>query len=287
MIVISSSVEMQAHSTLLRQKSIRIGLVPTMGFLHRGHMSLVQLARKFSDIVVLSSFVNPTQFGPSEDFNKYPRDEARDDSLCRQEGVDIVFRPLPGEIYAKDHSVYVEETSLSTGLCGQFRPGHFRGVATIVAKLFNIVLPQIAVFGRKDAQQVRVIEQMIRDLSFPIQLVLGPIVREHDGLAMSSRNSYLSENERNRAAGIYKSLCIAAKLYQDGIRDSAVIIDRTSASIAAECRPDSVDYIEIVDYATLKKVDVIEAQGMIAVALRIGHTRLIDNFMLPPLENME
>ena len=285
MIIISSSGEMQAQAIQLRQKSMRIGLVPTMGFLHDGHMSLVRIARKMSDIVVLSSFVNPTQFGPAEDFNKYPRNEGQDDRLCELEGVDIVFRPSAGEMYAKDHSVYVEEMDLSSGLCGQSRPGHFRGVTTIVAKLFNIVLPQIAVFGRKDAQQARVIEQLVRDLNFPIKIVLGQIIREPDGLAMSSRNSYLSANERERAVGVYKSLCIAADLYRNGVSDTATISNRIRSSLEKECRPDSIDYIDIVDYMTLKKVDKIKIKSLIAVAVRIGHTRLIDNVVLPSEDN--
>jgi len=281
MMIIPSVKEMHSFAMQSRQKGKRVGFVPTMGFLHEGHMSLVRLAGTISDLVVVSSFVNPTQFGPNEDFGKYPRNSGRDDSLCEQEGVAVMFRPPPDEIYAKDHSVYVEEMNLSAGLCGRFRPGHFRGVATVVAKLFNIVQPHVAVFGRKDAQQARIIEQLARDLNFPVEIILGPIIREPDGLAMSSRNVYLSESERRRACGIYKALCAAECLYNDGVRDTARITEKIRNVLDEESSPEVIEYIEAVDYETLKPVDIITKPTLFAIAVRIGRTRLIDNVLIP------
>jgi len=280
MIVIPASREMQALALEHMRSGRRIGLVPTMGFLHEGHISLVRIAKEHSDLVVLTSFVNPTQFGPQEDFSRYPRDNERDDALCRQAGVDIVFRPSPHDIYGRDHSVYVDETSLSSGLCGRFRPGHFRGVVTIVAKLFNITMPHAAVFGRKDAQQARVIEQMARDLNFPVKIVVAPIVRESDGLAMSSRNAYLSPSERIRAAGIYASLLLVERLYADGVTETAVLVERLRSEIVSRAQPDEIQYVEAVDYGTLKPVDTVKDATLIAVAVKIGQTRLIDNILL-------
>jgi len=280
MTIIPAVSEMQYFAAHARQKLQRIGFVPTMGYLHEGHMSLVRIARKLSDVIVLSSFVNPIQFGPKEDFVKYPRNDARDDRLCEKEGVDVVFRPSVDEMYQGDHSVYVDETKLSAGLCGRFRQGHFRGVATIVTKLFNIVQPHIAVFGGKDAQQARLIEQMVRDLNFSVQIVVAPIVREPDGLAMSSRNAYLGENERNRAAGIYGSLCFANRLFTEGERDAARLAAGIRGFLQANASPLEIEYIEVVDYRTLNPVAIIESNVLVAIAVRIGQTRLIDNIML-------
>lgn len=282
MIIVSSAGEMQSLALRARREGRRIGFVPTMGFLHEGHMSLVRLAKKKSGMVVLSSFVNPTQFAPSEDFEKYPRNNEGDDMLCEREGVDIVFRPGASDVYADGHSVYVDESMLTSGLCGASRPGHFRGVLTVVAKLFNIVMPDFAVFGRKDAQQARVIEQMVRDLNFPVEIIVAPIVRESDGLAMSSRNTYLSADERKRATNLYGALCIARRLYDEGLRDSAKLRMEVKRFIVEHAAPVDVEYVETVDYSTLRPVDVLEGNVLVAIAARIGKTRLIDNMMLPP-----
>ena len=204
--IIRSPKEMQCRALELKREGRIVGFVPTMGFLHEGHLSLMRIARKRCDVLVASIFVNPTQFGPDEDLDAYPRDFGCDESLCEEEGVDLVFYPEPATMYAADASVWVDEVSLSTGLCGAAREGHFRGVCTVVAKLFNLVLPDLAVFGEKDAQQVRIIERMVRDLDFPVEIVRGPIVREPDGLAMSSRNKYLSGQQRKNALCLRRSL---------------------------------------------------------------------------------
>ncbi|MDP2989327.1 MAG: pantoate--beta-alanine ligase, partial [Kiritimatiellota bacterium] len=264
----------------LRRAGKRIGLVPTMGFLHEGHLSLIKLARRQADVVIMSIFVNPTQFGPNEDFSRYPRDFERDRALCAAAGVDIIFNPAPEAMYPAGYSVYVEENALSKGLCGASRPGHFRGVLTVVAKLFNLTLPDVAVFGQKDAQQVRLIQQMARDLNFPVTIVLAPIIRESDGLAKSSRNTYLSPAERREALGLQQALKTARRLYREGERDARRIIAAMKAGI--EQIPSArVDYIEIVDLDTLLPVQQISAAILVALAVYIGKTRLIDNLTLP------
>jgi len=261
----------------------RVGLVPTMGFLHEGHLSLVRKAGEISDFLVVSIFVNPTQFCPGEDFGSYPRDIPRDTELCRDEGVDVVFLPAPSEMYAEDQSACVQEMELSAGLCGPFRPGHFRGVTTIVAKLFNIVQPDIAVFGQKDAQQAKVIERMVRDLCFPVEIIIAPIVREPDGLAMSSRNRYLSPEDRGGAICIYRSLCLAERMYEEGTKNTDVI--RKAMRELIEITPRiQIEYIETVDHQTLKPVGTIENTTLVAVAVRIGGARLIDNILISSWE---
>ncbi len=272
---------MQARSLALRREGRRIGFVPTMGYLHDGHMALVRLARARSDIVVVSIFVNPTQFGPQEDLAKYPRDFERDEALCREAGTDIVFYPEAKDIYLTGHSVYVVEESLSRGLCGATRPGHFRGVATVVAKLFNIVLPDVAVFGEKDGQQLRVIRRMVRDLNFPVEIVAGPTVREPDGLAMSSRNKYLGPEERRQALCLRRALDRAEALTRDGVRETGSI-RAAMQQVIAEAPLARVDYIEIVDDATLEPVKTVARPAMAALAVFVGKTRLIDNTVLRP-----
>lgn len=268
---------MQELARQAKRERRRIGLVPTMGFLHEGHLSLLRKCREACDLLVVSIFVNPTQFGPGEDLDKYPRDIERDCGLCRSESVDVVFAPSAREMYSNRPGVYVDEPSLSRILCGEHRPGHFRGVLTVVAKLFNIVQPDVAAFGQKDAQQARIIEQMVRDLNFPVEIVVCPTVREPDGLAMSSRNSYLSAEERERALCLYKSLCQARELYDAGRRDAGSIRKAMAELIAAS--GGDVDYIEIVDYNTLEPVEEIKKKTLIALAVRIGTTRLIDNII--------
>jgi len=251
-----------------------------MGFLHEGHLSLIRSALEAADTVVVSIFVNPTQFGPGEDFDCYPRDLERDLKLCEDAGAAIVFRPPPDGVYAPDHSVYVEEERLSKGLCGAGRPGHFRGVTTVVAKLFNIVLPDVAVFGQKDAQQAAVIRRMVRDLDFPVEIVVSPIVREPDGLAMSSRNTYLSDAERQDALWLHRSLREAENLYREGERSAGVLREKISSLLADNAPLVQVEYIEIVDNSSLEAVDHIDKEALVAIAARVGNTRLIDNVVL-------
>jgi len=278
--IIASPEDMQKTALALRRAGKRIGLVPTMGFLHEGHLALVKLARRQADVVVLSIFVNPTQFGPNEDFSRYPRDFERDRTLCATAGVDIIFNPAPEAMYPAGYSVYVEENGLSKGLCGASRPGHFRGVLTVVAKLFNLTQADVAVFGQKDAQQVRLIQQMARDLNFPVTIVLAPIIREADGLAMSSRNTYLSPAERREALCLQQALQTARRLYRAGERDARRIIAAMKAGI--EPVPAArVDYIAIVDADTLQRVQRIETSVLVALAVYIGKTHLIDNLTLP------
>ena len=257
----------------------RIGLIPTMGFLHEGHLSLVALARKRTDWVVLSIFVNPIQFMPGEDFLQYPRNFERDEALCEQAGVDLVFYPDQKEMYSTDHSVFVEETSLSSGICGASRPGHFKGVTTVVAKLFNIVMPDVAVFGQKDAQQCRVIQRMVRDLNINVEIVVGPIVREPDGLAMSSRNRYLSPSGRKKALCLRHSLDLAEKMVQAGERTVSVIQEAVWATLSSEPEA-NIDYVAFLDHETLTPVLLIQRPVLLALAVRIGATRLIDNTVL-------
>ncbi len=270
---------MQKWSLNRKRVGQRIGLVPTMGYLHQGHMSLVQLAHERTEVVVASIFVNPIQFLPGEDLAHYPRDFERDERLCREAGVTAVFYPTPEEIYAADHSVYVDETLLSKGLCGRQRPGHFRGVATVVAKLFNLVLPDVAVFGQKDAQQSRIIQRLVRDLNFPVEIVVGPIVREPDGLAMSSRNRYLSAQERQHALSLHRALEQAEDLYRRGCRDVPVIREALEACLSVESAV-KIEFIELVDNSTLEPVTTMGGAVLIALAARVGSTRLIDNIVL-------
>jgi pantoate--beta-alanine ligase len=281
--IILSVREMHDFSREAHSEGRSIGLVPTMGFLHEGHLSLIRRAKESADIVIVSLFVNPVQFGPGEDFSSYPRDFDRDRGLCEDAGVDVLFSPPVEELYPHGYSVYVEETQLSTGLCGASRPGHFRGVATVVAKLFNVVQPDVAVFGQKDAQQVRVIEQMVRDLNFSMRILVGPTVREPDGLAMSSRNAYLSGTERERATCLYKTLCLAQRLYDQGIRDSETV-SRTMRESIDSTEGAKIDYIALVDYETLKPVRTVQPGTLIALAVRVGRTRLIDNTLIGPSE---
>ena len=273
---------MQLRALAERRSMHRIGCVPTMGCLHEGHLSLVQQARAVSDIVVLSIFVNPTQFGAGEDFARYPRDLDRDFRLCKEAGVDIVFCPEAGDMYAADASVHVGESELSAGLCGVSRPGHFRGVTTVVAKLFNIILPDVAVFGQKDAQQLEIIKRMVRDLNFAVSIIEAPTVREADGLAMSSRNRYLTPDQRRDALCLKRALDIADCMAHEGVDDVAKIRGAMIECLLAVSSA-VVDYVEIVDGATLKPVQRIERAVLAAVAVKIGGTRLIDNCRIEPI----
>ncbi|OGV64995.1 MAG: pantoate--beta-alanine ligase [Lentisphaerae bacterium RIFOXYA12_64_32] len=276
--IIRTIPEMQAWALNAWRAGRRIGLVPTMGYLHAGHLSLVQVARVHAEVTVVSIYVNPTQFGPNEDLAAYPRDFERDEALCRDAGVDVVFYPSDADMYAPDHSVWIVEEVLSKPLCGRSRPTHFRGVATVVAKLFNAVLPTVAVFGQKDAQQALVIQRLARDLNSPVRVIVAPTVREPDGLAMSSRNKYLSPDERQRAVAISKGLRRAADLYAAGTRDVNRLRDTVTDGITAAAG--RVDYVEILSRDALAPVTTVDRPCLLAVAAFFGKTRLIDNGFL-------
>lgn len=261
-----------------RRQDLVVGLVPTMGYLHEGHRSLIRLARQESDRVVVSIFVNPTQFSPTEDLAVYPRDLKADLDSCRAEGVDAVFHPSADAMYADDFSTWVSEERLAGGLCGASRPTHFRGVATVVTKLFNIVQPDIAIFGRKDAQQALVIERLVRDLNVPVQVITAPTVREADGLALSSRNSLLTPEDRARAPAICAALRDAAAALAAGRTDAdALKALVTDALTRAGAR---VDYVELVSRRTLEPIRTVDEQALLAVAVLYGQVRLIDNVFL-------
>lgn len=279
MITIQHPEQMQAKAIELRQQGKRLVLVPTMGFLHEGHLSLMRIARQRGDVIITSIFVNPSQFGPEEDLEAYPRDFEQDEGLCRNEGVDILFYPGIETMYLPDVSVYVDETLLSRGLCGLTRPTHFRGVLTIVAKLFNICLPHAAVFGEKDAQQLRLLRRMVRDLNFPVEMVSGPIVRESDGLAMSTRNKYLTDNERGEALCLRHSLDLAEKCYAGGERDVSTILDAMQGVITGSSSG-VIDYLAAVDDENLEAIDTIDRPALIALAVKFGEARLLDNTVL-------
>ena len=271
--------EIRARAEKARRSGEIVGLVPTMGFFHDGHLSLMQRARAECGLVVVSLFVNPTQFGPGEDLAAYPRDFERDCTLAAAEGVDVMFAPETAELYADNHATFVKVERLTANLCGASRPGHFRGVATVVAKLLNVCSPHRAYFGLKDYQQVRVIETMIRDLDFDVRLVRCPIVREPDGLAMSSRNSYLSPEERRAATILRRSLVAAAQRIEQGERDGDVVGRQLRDAIEAEPLA-RVDYAEVVDADSLAPLGRIDRTALLAVAVHIGRARLIDNLVV-------
>ena len=271
----------RAASRSARQSGKRVGLVPTMGALHEGHLSLVRAAKAQCDVVAVSIFVNPTQFGPQEDLAKYPRSFERDVALLEKEGVDLVFAPSVEEMYPERAVTWVTVEGMSDKLCGRSRPGHFRGVTTVVAKLFHIVEPDKAFFGQKDAAQAAIIRRMVRDLNFPVEIVICPIVREPDGLAMSSRNVYLDSQQRRSALILYRSLQRVEELFRNGERDSAKLI--AAAKEVFEQEPSvRLDYFEIVDPESLEEVSAIFKPALAAVAAFVGTTRLIDNVVLVP-----
>jgi len=262
-----------------RSKGNKIGLVPTMGALHIGHICLIEKAVKGSDFVVVSIFVNPTQFGPGEDFEKYPRSFESDLEICRKAGVDVVFAPSPQEMYKKENLTWVNVEKLTEPLCGRSRPRHFRGVTTVCAKLFNIVAPDVAYFGQKDAQQAIVIKRMVADLNMPLEIVVCPTVREPDGLAVSSRNKYLSEQQRKDATYIYKSLKKCESLVEAGTTDSKTIIGEMK-QILNQVSSIEIEYISIVDAESLQELERIAGKALAAVAVKIGSARLIDNIVV-------
>lgn len=256
-----------------------IGFVPTMGSLHEGHISLVRASKKDNDCTVISIFVNPTQFGENEDYDTYPRDLAKDSILAGRSGVDVIFAPSAKEIYPADYLTYVDVGEITELLCGKSRPGHFRGVTTVLCKLFNIVCPNRAYFGQKDAQQAVVVSKMVEDLNIDLEIVVCPIIREKDGLAMSSRNRYLDAAGRKSALILSRSLFEAEEMIKKGERDSRKILDFICDRISGE--PGArLEYAEIVDAGTLRPVDTIEGKILAALAVRVGTTRLIDNIML-------
>ncbi len=256
-----------------------IGLVATMGALHKGHLSLIRKARQANDLVAVSIFINPAQFGPEEDFKKYPRDFRQDAVLCKKEGVDVIFYPDANQMYPGQYKTFVYVSQLSGVLCGKSRPGHFRGVATVVLKLFNIIQPSVAYFGQKDAQQVIIIKKMARDLNLPVLIKVMPTVREKDGLAMSSRNEYLSSNERKDAAVLFQALKLALALIKKGARSPNDII-RRMREIILKKKTARIDYISIRYLDSLNLVSTLAEKCLIALAVRIGKTRLIDNAVI-------
>ena len=257
----------------------RVGLVPTMGYLHEGHLSLVRRAREECNHVVVSIFVNPTQFGPQEDLSRYPRDLERDLRLLEPLGVDLVWMPTAELMYPPGFQTWVEVESVTRPLEGAMRPGHFRGVTTVVAKLFNVVQPHRAYFGQKDAQQATVLRQMTHDLSYPIEIVVCPIVREPDGLAMSSRNVYLDPDQRKAATVLYRSLSEAKEAFEDGVRDAEVLRQIMKDVIATEPLA-QVQYVSCADYDTLEELETLTGKALLSMAVFVGKTRLIDNLIL-------
>ena len=262
------------------KKQKRIGLVPTMGYLHEGHLSLMRWARKHCDVLVVSLFVNPSQFGPGEDLDAYPRDGARDMRLAEEQGVDILFMPEAGTMYEPDHATWVEVPELARGLCGKTRPVHFRGVATVVTKLFNLVQPDVAAFGEKDRQQLAIIKRMVRDLNIPVRVAGRPIVREEDGLALSSRNAYLTPEERALAPAVYKGLCAAREWIGRGTDQPEALRGQIREYYSRHLPGGRLDYFEMVDQDSMQPVASLRGPLVLAVAMYLGETRLIDNLLV-------
>ncbi|MCX5711658.1 MAG: pantoate--beta-alanine ligase [Candidatus Omnitrophica bacterium] len=271
--------KMQEFSWQKKKLGKKIGFIPTMGALHEGHLSLIRKSRQDNDLTVVSIFVNPAQFGPQEDLKKYPRDFKKDAALCAKEKVDVIFFPSPKEMYPCDYKTFITVEGLSDKLCGKSRPGHFRGVATVVAKLFNIVRPDAAYFGLKDAQQAIILKQMSKDLNFPMQIKLCRTKREKDGLAMSSRNIYLNKDERVQALVLSSSLKLAENLIKNRQRDPKIVISRMR-SLISTAKDARIDYISVTDLNELEPLKKIKGEVLIALAVRIGKTRLIDNCIL-------
>jgi pantoate--beta-alanine ligase len=278
--IITSPREMQDWSEEARRRGATIAFVPTMGFLHEGHLTLMREGRKHASLLASSLFVNPTQFGPNEDFARYPRNFDVDCKLMRTVPVDALFAPEPDVMYPPGSQTWVEATEVTRGLCGDHRPGHFRGVTTVVAKLFNIVKPHCALFGEKDYQQLRAIERMVKDLNFDLEIIPVPTVRESDGLAMSSRNAYLKPDERRRAIALFCALRAAGAVYKSGARHPDDLV--RAARRLLECTPGlEIEYIDAVDAVTLQRVENLDRPVVVAIAARLGTTRLIDNMVFP------
>ena len=277
--VVKTIEEVREQVKAWKREGLRVGLVPTMGFLHEGHKSLIVKAVEENDRVVVSDFVNPTQFGPKEDLASYPRDIERDAKLCEEAGADLIFHPEPEEMYAPDYCTFVDMDGLTKGLCGKTRPTHFRGVCSVVAKLFNIVAPDNAYFGQKDAQQLAVIRRMVRDLNFDIRIVACPIIREEDGLAKSSRNTYLNAEERVAALVLSRALNKGKALVESGELSAAKVKDVIMEELCKEPLA-RVDYVEVVDADSIEPVKELKGNILVAIAVYIGKTRLIDNFIM-------
>lgn len=270
---------MRAFSKQASRNGKSIALVPTMGFLHEGHLSLIDLGKKEADLVVVSIFVNPTQFGPNEDLDKYPRDFQRDKDLCESRGAAAIFAPEPNEMYDKNQSTWVYEEKLATKLCGKSRPIHFRGVCTVVSKLFNIVLPDVAIFGQKDAQQSLIIRRMVKDLNFPVRIVTAPLIRDNDNLALSSRNKYLSSDHKRDALVLSRSLFAAREAIKSSdLSEISTICDLIKSEIS-KCHG-VVDYVECLDCENLEAPTSESRELLLAVAAKFGETRLIDNCLI-------
>ncbi len=283
-IILNKISEVKEKITEWRKQNLSIGLVPTMGALHNGHASLIKKAKETCDKVVVSVFVNPIQFGPNEDFDKYPRTLEKDKAVCEEIGADIIFAPTPKEMYGENNKLSNDELTfvcpaykIVDCLCGKSRPGHFDGVATVVTKLFNIVTPDYAFFGQKDAQQLFILKKMVKDLNMNIKIVACPIVREADGLALSSRNTYLSNDERIKALTISKALKYVESLYKNGITDCNTLFDSALSILDKDI---DMEYIEFRDYSTFEKADKVKENTLVAIAAKVGNTRLIDNIIL-------
>lgn len=277
--IVSTVEQVREEVKKWRQQGLTVGLVPTMGYLHEGHKSLIDKAVAQNDKVVVSVFVNPIQFGPTEDLATYPRDLERDAALCEDAGAALIFHPEKEDMYFDDFCTYIDMDGLTKGLCGKTRPTHFRGVCTVVGKLFNIVHPDRAYFGQKDAQQLAVVRRMVRDLNFDLEIVGCPIIREEDGLAKSSRNTYLSEEERQAAVILHKGLVKGEKMVRAGEKDVKKVLNAITEIIESEPLA-RIDYVEAVDFDNIETIDTIEGSVLVAVAVYIGKTRLIDNFIV-------
>lgn len=277
--IVSTVEQVREEVKKWRQQGLTVGLVPTMGYLHEGHKSLIDKAVAQNDKVVVSVFVNPIQFGPTEDLATYPRDLERDAALCEDAGAALIFHPEKEDMYFDDFCTYIDMDGLTKGLCGKTRPIHFRGVCTVVGKLFNIVHPDRAYFGQKDAQQLAVVRRMVRDLNFDLEIVGCPIIREEDGLAKSSRNTYLSEEERKAAVILHKGLVKGEEMVSAGEKDVKKVLDAITEIIESEPLA-RIDYVEAVDFDNIETIDTIKGSVLVAVAVYIGKTRLIDNFIV-------
>lgn len=277
--IVSTVEQVREEVKKWRQQGLTVGLVSTMGYLHEGHKSLIDKAVAQNDKVVVSVFVNPIQFGPTEDLATYPRDLERDAALCEDAGAALIFHPEKEDMYFDDFCTYIDMDGLTKGLCGKTRPIHFRGVCTVVGKLFNIVHPDRAYFGQKDAQQLAVVRRMVRDLNFDLEIVGCPIIREEDGLAKSSRNTYLSEEERKAAVILHKGLVKGEEMVSAGEKDVKKVLDAITEIIESEPLA-RIDYVEAVDFDNIETIDTIKGSVLVAVAVYIGKTRLIDNFIV-------
>ncbi len=277
--IIDSIGKMNTYSKIMRKQNKTLGFIPTMGYLHEGHLSLIRTARKQSDVVVASIFVNPTQFGPDEDYKKYPRDIEKDESLTKTSGVDVLFCPTPEEMYPLEFSTWVSVKGPTDNLCGKSRPEHFKGVTTVVMKLFNVIRPDIVYFGQKDAQQAFVIKKMIEDLNLDIIMKILPTIREENGLAMSSRNTYLTKSQKIDANLLNRSLKIAEKLVNDGCRSAKKIV-KTMRDLLLTAPTIKIDYIAVTDTKELKNISELKGEALISLAVFVGSVRLIDNVIV-------